>query len=164
MIAAVKIIPSFWKFMIAILICEAVGITSGLLSQNEINTWFRTLNKPAWNPPAYLFGPVWTTLYFLMGVSLWLVWKTNAPENYKRSAVIIFVIQLFLNFWWSLLFFKLHSPWLAFIDIVLLLISILFTIYYFSGISKLAAWLLVPYIAWVSFATILNYTIWSMNA
>jgi translocator protein len=164
MTAAVKIIPSFWKFMIAILICEGVGIASGLLSQNEINNWFSTLNKPAWNPPGYIFGPVWTTLYFLMGTSLWLIWKTKAPENHKRNAVTIFIIQLFLNFWWSLLFFKLHSPGLAFSDIVLLLISILFTIYYFSVISKLAAWLLVPYLAWVSFATALNYTIWLMNA
>jgi translocator protein len=163
MIAAHKTIPSLWKFVIAILICEAVGITSGLLSQSGMNTWFSTLNKPSWNPPAYLFGPVWATLYFLMGISLWLIWKTNAPENHKRNAVTIFAIQLFLNFWWSIIFFKFHSSGIALIDIFLMVITISLTIYYFSYISPLAAWLLVPYIAWVSFATVLNYTIWCMN-
>jgi translocator protein len=158
-----KGIPSLWKFIIAILICEGVGISSGLLSRAGMNDWFATLTKPSWNPPAYLFGPVWATLYFLMGVSLWLIWKSNVPTTNKRNALSLFAIQLFLNFWWSLLFFKFHSPEFALIDIVFLLISIFFTIYYFSGISKLAAWLLVPYIAWVSFATILNYTIWSIN-
>jgi translocator protein len=138
MIAAVKIIPSFWKFILAILICETVGIASGLLSQNEINTWFTTLNKPTRNPTGCLFSPVWTTLYFLTGISLWLIGKTNAAENRKRNAVTIFAIQLFLNFWWSLLFFKFHSPGLAFIDIVLLLISILSTIYYFFRHIKIS--------------------------
>ncbi len=162
--SATQGIPSLWKLIIAILICEAVGISSGLLSRAGMNTWFDMLNKPGWNPPAYLFGPVWTTLYFLMGISLWLIWKSNAAAVKKRNAVALFAIQLFLNFWWSLLFFKFHSPELAFIDIMLLLITIFFTIYYFSGISKLAAWLLVPYIAWVSFATVLNYTIWKLNS
>lgn len=161
---ATRSISSFWKLIIAILICEAVGVSSGLLSQAGMDTWFETLNKPSWNPPAYLFGPVWTILYLLMGVSLWLIWKSNAGTIKKRNALVLFFLQLFLNFWWSLLFFKFHSPELALIDIVLLLISILFTVYYFSDISKLAAWLLVPYIAWVSFATVLNYTIWQLNS
>jgi translocator protein len=163
MIAADKAIHSFWKFLIAILVCEGVGIASGLLSQGEIASWFNTLNKPTWTPPSSLFGPVWTILYFLMGMSLWLVWKVYATESHKRNAVTIFAIQLFLNFWWSIIFFKFHSPGIALIDIFLMAITISLTIYYFSFISRLAAWLLVPYIAWVSFATVLNYNIWWMN-
>ncbi len=152
-----------WKLIISILLCEIIGISSGLLASASNNSWFDTLNKPIWNPPAYLFGPVWTTLYLLMGISLWLIWKSNSPTTQKNNAVIIFALQLFLNFWWSILFFKFHSPALAFADIILMLILILFTIIQFSKISKPSAWLLVPYIAWVFFATILNYSIWDLN-
>ncbi|MFM9909175.1 MAG: TspO/MBR family protein, partial [Chitinophagaceae bacterium] len=125
------IIPSGWKLIVAVLICEGVGIASGLLSRSEMDNWFSTLAKPSWNPPAYLFGPVWTTLYLLMGVSLWLVWKSNAPAIKKRNAIRIFALQLFLNFWWSIIFFKLHEPGFAFIDIILMVITILLTIYQF---------------------------------
>jgi translocator protein len=98
-----------------------------------------------------------------MGISLWLVWKSEHPKNQKLKAQIIFAIQLFLNFWWSFLFFKFQSPSLAFIEIIVLLIFIIITIFSFSKISKPAAWLLVPYAAWVSFAAILNYTIMVLN-
>lgn len=162
--APANVIPDGWKLIVAIVICEGVGIISGLLSRSEMNTWFATLAKPSWNPPAYLFGPVWTTLYLLMGVSLWIIWKSDTIAiKKKRNAINIFAVQLFLNFWWSILFFKLHQPGLAFIDILLMLITILLTIYQFFKISKLAAWLLVPYISWVIFASVLNYTIWKMN-
>jgi translocator protein len=153
-----------WKFIIAIFICEAVGITSGLLTQNDTITWFSTLNKPSWNPPAYLFGPVWTTLFLLMGISFGLVWTSNAPETQKMRAEITFAVQLFLNFMWSILFFRCHSPALAFADILLMIVAILVTISRFAKISKTAAWLLIPYLAWVCFATVLNYSIWMLNA
>ena len=156
-------LSSQWKFIIAVFICQAVGIVSGLLTQNEMTTWFSSLNKPSWNPPAYLFGPVWTTLYLLMGISLWLVWKSNAPETQKLRAELTFALQLFLNFMWSILFFNIHSPALAFVDIVLMIVAILMTIGRFARISRLAAWLLVPYLMWVCFATVLNYRIWAMN-
>lgn len=152
-----------WKFIIAIFICQAVGIVSGLLTQSETATWFTTLQKPSWNPPAYLFAPVWTTLYLLMGISLALIWKSNAPETQKLRAELTFALQLFLNFMWSILFFKCHSPLLALIDIFLMLIVILMTIGRFARMSKLAAWLLIPYLAWVCFATVLNYKIWMLN-
>lgn len=157
-------ITSFGKAVIAILLCEAVGISSGLLSSAGMNEWFDTLQKPAWNPPGRLFGPVWTTLYFMMGLALWLVWKSDAPEPQKTRACQIFGLQLFLNFWWSLIFFHFHSPGLAFADILLMVITITLTIFQFAPISRAAAWLLVPYLSWVCFASILNYTIWSMNA
>jgi tryptophan-rich sensory protein len=152
-----------WKFIISIFLCESVGITSGLLASANNNLWFDNLIKPSWNPPGYLFAPVWTTLYLLMGISLSLIWKNNASERSKRSAYVLFATQLFLNFWWSIFFFKMHSPALALVDIVLMVITIVLTIFSFSSFSKPAAWLFVPYISWVSFATILNFSIWNLN-
>ena len=152
-----------WKFIIAILLCESVGIISGLLASASNNVWFDNLNKPTCNPPAYLFGPVWTTLYLLMGISLALIWKNKATELNKRNAYLLFATQLFLNFWWSVFFFHFHSPALALVDIVLMVITIILTIFSFSSFSKPASWLLVPYISWVSFATILNFSILHLN-
>ncbi len=156
-------ISPFWKIVIAILICEATGIVSGLISQADMNPWFDTLNKPSWNPPGAVFAPVWTTLYLLMGISLGLVWKSSAPEPEKKAAEYLFAAQLFLNFWWSIVFFKFHSLGGAFLIIVLMIITIIWTIFKFAPISRAASWLLVPYISWVCFASILNYTIWSLN-
>lgn len=156
-------IAATWKFIISILLCESVGIISGLLASANNNLWFDTLHKPTWNPPAYLFGPVWTALYLLMGISLGIIWNNKAPELNKRNAYFLFAMQLILNFFWSILFFHFHSPALALLDIILMIITIVLTIFNFSHFSKSAAWLLVPYIAWVSFATILNFSIWNLN-
>jgi translocator protein len=152
-----------WKLIICIFICQAVGITSRLLTNTQNNFWYDTIVKPSWNPPGYLFGPVWTVLYLLMAISLWLVWKSDAPKNQKLEACLIFASQLFLNFWWTILFFKLECPLCAFVEILVMICLILITIYKFSAISKTAAWLLVPYISWVCFATILNYKLWVLN-
>ena len=157
-----KIVPT-WKYIIAILLCEGAGIISGLLASANSNVWFDSLNTPSWNPPAYLFAPVWTTLYLLMGISLGIIWNHKTTELNKRSAYSLFGLQLFLNFWWSILFFKFHSPALALLDILLMDVVIIITIVTFSKFSKVAAWLLVPYIAWVSFATLLNFSIWNLN-
>ncbi len=156
-------LPATWKFIIAILLCESVGISSALLASASNNPWFDKLIKPTWNPPAYLFGPVWTTLYLLMGISLGIIWNNKASEQSKRKAYLLFATQLFLNFWWSILFFNFHSPAFALLDIILMVITIILTIFSFSSFSKIASWLLVPYIAWVSFAAFLNYSIWSLN-
>jgi translocator protein len=157
-------LSSTWKFIIAVLICEAVGIVSGLLTQNDTITWFSTLTKPSWNPPAYLFAPVWTTLFLLMGISLGLIWTSDPPQPQKLRAELTFAVQLFLNFMWSILFFRCHAPAFAFTDILLMIVAILITISRFAKISKVAAWLLIPYLAWVCFATVLNYSIWMLNA
>ena len=151
------------KVIITILICEATGIFSAILSGPANNSWFDSLVKPEWNPPGYLFGPVWTVLYLLMGVSLGIIWCYKTNESNKKNAYSLFAFQLFLNFWWSIIFFNFHSPAFAFLTIVVMLMAILFTIISFSRFSKLAAWLLVPYIAWVSFASFLNLTIWNLN-
>ena len=152
-----------WKLTISILICQIIGISAGLLTSTQNNAWFNNIVKPSWNPPGYLFGPVWTILYLLMGISLYIVWKSNAMEPQKTNAMLIFAVQLFLNFWWTILFFKFQSPYCAFIDIVLMIITIIITIFAFAPISKTAAWLLVPYISWVCFAAILNFTLWNLN-
>ena len=136
---------------------------SSLLSSTLMNPWFSNLNKPSWNPPSAVFGPMWTVLYLLMGISLWLVWKSTKATNQKEIAITFFIIQLFLNFWWSLLFFKFHSPALALADIILLLILIIITAFHFFPISRTAAYILIPYILWVAFASLLNYSIWILN-
>ncbi|MBK8329947.1 MAG: tryptophan-rich sensory protein [Bacteroidetes bacterium] len=152
------------KLVLSIILCEGVGIISGLLAAPEMKQWLGTLQVPSWNPPSYLFGPVWTLLYFLMGVSFWLIWKSTAPDKQKKYAMIVFFVQLVLNFLWSFIFFNLHSPFFALINILLMLIAISMTMYYFSFISRIASWLLLPYLLWVCFATVLNFSIWSLNS
>ena len=151
------------KLIIAIAIPVAVGAISGLFTTAEIPGWYQTINKPSWNPPSWIFGPVWTTLYILMGISLFLIWKSDANEHVKKTAISLFAIQLIFNFFWSFIFFKQHQIGWAFAEIIVMWIFILLTIFAFAPINKVAAWLLVPYISWVSFASILNYTIWRLN-
>jgi len=152
------------KLIIAIIIPVAVGAVSGFFTSSEIPGWYQTINKPTWNPPSWLFGPVWTTLYVMMGIALFLVWKSDASQSVKKTAIILFAAQLLLNFFWSFIFFNQHQIGWAVVEIITMWIFILLTIFAFAPISKIAAWLLVPYISWVSFATILNYTIWKLNS
>ena len=154
---------SFWRLVACMLLCELTGAASSYLSEPSDSTWYEALRKPLWTPPSYLFGAVWGGLYFLMGIALWVVWRSNVSSFQKGTAGFIFLIQLFLNFCWSILFFRFQSPALALADIVLLLIVLLITILQFLAISRTAAWLMVPYIIWVGFATYLNYMIWMMN-
>jgi tryptophan-rich sensory protein len=125
-------------------------------------SWYSTLNKPAWNPAAWLFGPVWTFLYATMAVAAWLVWCRGGWREQRRP-LILFVVQLALNALWTPLFFGLHRPDLAFVEIVLLWVAIVATIHDFAHVRSAAAWLLAPYLAWVSFASVLNFTIWQLN-
>lgn len=147
----------------SIALCLGVGLVSSLPTTSSIPTWYATLNKPPFSPPNFVFAPVWTTLYILMGIALYIVWSQGMKKKKIKTAVYVFLIQLFLNFTWSLVFFGLHAPLLAFINIVLLWITLLLTIIKFHAISKWAAWLLVPYILWVSFASILNLSIVLLN-
>lgn len=151
------------KIVVSIAICLLVGFVGGRITSGEIDSWYLTIHKPTWNPPNWLFFPVWTTLYVLMGIALFLVWKHPGGTRAYRLALLAFFIQLLLNFLWSVIFFNLHSPAVAFGEIVLLWIAILCTIIAFKPFSRVAAWLLVPYIAWVSFAAFLNYTIMTLN-
>jgi translocator protein len=151
------------KLAFSILITLAVGAIAGFATANSIGTWYATLNKPFFNPPNWLFGPVWTLLYILMGISLYLIWKLPASKN-RNGALTFFFVQLLLNFLWSFIFFYFHAIALALFDIVILWVMILLTIILFSRLNRTASWLLVPYISWVSFATILNIYIFNLNA
>jgi translocator protein len=152
------------KLFISILIPLLVGGISGYFTSSGVEGWYATANKPWFNPPNWIFAPVWTVLYVMMGIALYLVWRTETiSSSVKQTAVILFVIQLTLNFFWSLIFFKMQQPGWAFAEIIVMWLAILFTILWFGKISSTAAWLLVPYICWVSFAAVLNYAIWKLN-
>ena len=151
------------KFVISILIPVLVGAISGYFTSSGVNGWYAAANKPWFNPPNWIFAPVWTTLYVLMGIALFLVWKTESVKTIKQTAIILFAVQLTLNFFWSFIFFKLQQPAWAFAEIIVMWLMILLTILWFGKINVAAAWLLVPYICWVSFASVLNYSIWKLN-
>lgn len=151
------------KLVISIAVPVAVGGVAGLFTRPEINGWYQTLQKPSWQPPNWVFGPVWTTLYILMGIAFYLVWKSKAAATPKRTAITLWIVQLVFNFFWSFIFFRQHQLDWALGEIIVLWFFILLTIFSFARISKLAAWLLVPYISWVSFASILTYTIYQLN-
>lgn len=141
----------------------SAGLLGSLFTQTGVDSWYANLIKPEFNPPNWIFGPVWTILYILMGISLYLIWDKGLKKKELRFAFGIFILQLLFNAWWSILFFGLQNPKLAFCEIVFLWFLIVFVIYLFSNIKKLAAWLLIPYLLWVSFATVLNYSIWVLN-
>lgn len=152
----------FIKFIAAIIVCQLTGILGALLTMDSVNTWYRTLEAPSFNPPSWVFGPVWTVLYLLMGISLFIIW--NKPNIVgKRRAMQVFFVQLVLNGLWSPLFFGLKSPTLAFAEIVILWFTIIGTIILFWKISRPAAYLLVPYLLWVTFASILNFSFMVLN-
>lgn len=142
-----------------------LGLGTGMGIFFGADAWFQTLVKPTWNPPAWLFGPVWTILYILMAISVWLVRKIpNANAEDRTLAMRLFWLQLVLNLVWTPIFFGLHSPLFAFVVICLLWITVISTALAFSRLSSAASYLLVPYLLWISFALILNGTIWLLNS
>ncbi len=150
----------FYKLITSVFICEVVGISGSIFTFNSISSWYMFLNKPFFNPPNWIFGPVWTILYLLMGVSLYYI-LVKGGKN--RIPLLYFSAQLILNFLWTLIFFGLHSPKIALFEIILLWISILFTMFNFYKVSKPAGIILTPYILWVSFAFLLNLFIVVLN-
>ncbi|MBI4009777.1 MAG: tryptophan-rich sensory protein [Candidatus Aenigmarchaeota archaeon] len=151
------------RLMAAIIICQLAGIIGSVFTLQSIPSWYATLVKPSFAPPNWLFGPVWITLYTLMGISLYLVWDKGFKKKENKIALYIFAAQLALNAMWSVVFFGLKSTFYGLMTIVVLWIAIAATIISFYKISKKAAWLLVPYITWVSIATVLNFYIWQLN-
>ncbi|MFN4312963.1 MAG: TspO/MBR family protein [Chitinophagaceae bacterium] len=147
--------------VLCILLTVGTGALSGYLTGPEIDGWYAGLEKPSFNPPNYIFGPVWTTLYLLMGISLYLV--VIRSSAWKKMAIAAFVVQLVLNFFWSIIFFNLHDTGFALIEIGFLWVSILFMILMFYRIHRPAAFLQIPYLLWVSFASILNAAIHNLN-
>lgn len=152
-----------WKLIVFVAVCEVAGLIGSVFTAPSIAGWYAGIVKPAFNPPAWVFGPVWTALYALMGIAAFLVWKKGLERRDVKIALGIFLGQLVLNTLWSIIFFGWQSPGGALIEIVFLWIAILATLIAFAKISKPAAWLLVPYILWVSFAMYLNYAIWALN-
>lgn len=150
------------KFITSVAVSFAAAAVGSLATIPNIPTWYAALDKPFFSPPNWVFGPVWTVLYLLMGISLYLVWTAQYKKS-KKAAYTLFGVQLTLNALWSLVFFGLHAPWAGVLIIVLLLASIVATMRLFWPISKPAAYLLLPYIAWVSFATALNTAVALLN-
>jgi tryptophan-rich sensory protein len=148
---------------VAVLICELAGIAGSLFTAPAIAGWYAGLTKPAFNPPNWLFAPVWTSLYALMGLAAWLVYDKGARRDDVKRALFVFVAQLILNVLWSIMFFGAHQILGAFVIIVALWTLILGMILRFLKISKAAAYLLVPYLLWVSFATVLNASLYVLN-
>lgn len=152
----------FFKIGLSIIIIMSLGFISGFSTASSINGWYASIIKPSWNPPNWLFGPAWTILYICMGISFGLIWHSTKPD--KTTAIVLFCIQFILNLLWSYIFFKQQMMGFAFVEIILMLIFIILTIISFHKINPLAAYLLIPYSGWVTFATILNGTIWKLNS
>lgn len=148
-----------FKLAISIVLPFLASAIGGIFTASSVSTWYVELAKPSFNPPSWVFGPVWTVLYLIIGISFYLVWK----RKYDKIAFTIFGVQLVLNALWSVLFFGLKMPFLAFIEIVFLWLSIMLMIFYFYRISRISAYLLIPYVLWVTFAAILNFYIYILN-
>ena len=143
-------------------LCLGAGLIGSLFTARSIGDWYGSLSKPAWTPPSWLFGPVWSALYVLMGIAAWLVWR-QPGSGARTAALALFALQFALNAAWSAVFFGLRLPGWAFAEIVVLWAAILSSVIAFRLVSPLAACLLLPYLAWVSFASLLNFSIWRMN-
>ena len=152
------------RILAVVVTCLAVGYFSGIVTRSAVTTWFPTLVKPSFNPPSWVFAPVWSMLYVMMGVAAGLVWdRIEAEREVVKKALIFFAIQLALNDLWSYLFFGLQNPMLAGLEIILLWLMIFETYIQFAKINKISGYLLLPYLAWVSFAAVLNGSIWWLN-
>ncbi|MEL1244902.1 TspO/MBR family protein [Flavobacterium sp. DGU11] len=153
-----------FKIIIMVATCVGIGYISGQVTREGVTTWYPTLVKPVFNPPNSVFAPVWTVLYILIGVAAGLVWdRIDIQKETAKKGLIFFAVQLGLNALWSYLFFGLHNPLLAFIEIILLWLMIYETFIQFNKVSKPAGFLFIPYLLWVSFALVLNGSIWWLN-
>ena len=152
------------RILAVVVTCLVIGYFSGMVTRSSVTTWFPTLIKPSFNPPSWVFAPVWSILFVMMGVAAGLVWdRIEAEREAVKKALIFFAIQLGLNALWSYLFFGLRNPMLAGLEIIVLWLMIFETYIQFVKINKIAGYLLLPYLAWVSFAAVLNGSIWWLN-
>jgi benzodiazapine receptor len=151
------------KIIILIVICLGIGYVAGMVTQNGIETWYATIEKPSFNPPNWIFAPVWTVLYICIAIAGGIIWDKIDTNSLAKKALLFFAIQLVLNTVWSFLFFGLKNPLVALIEIILLLLMIYETYMLFAKISKVAGYLFLPYLLWVSFAMFLNASIWWLN-
>jgi len=156
-------VRNWWHLFGFIIVSQLAGVIGSVFTSSSIPTWYSTLEKPALNPPSWVFGPVWTTLFVLMGIAAYLIYEHGFKKKNVRRALAFFALQLVLNTLWSILFFGLQNPGLALVEIAILWLSIMTCIVLFYNIHKMAAYLLIPYILWVSFASYLNYALWILN-
>jgi translocator protein len=153
---------NWFRLVVSIVVAQLAGFLGSLFTFTSDGSWYSSIIKPSFNPPNSVFGPVWTTLYLLMGISLYLVWECK-KSKYRKVGLYLFFTQLVLNTLWSILFFGLNNPGLAFFEIIILWFAILFNIIYFYKVKKVASYLLIPYLLWVSFAAVLNCSIMILN-
>jgi len=151
------------KLLFSVFVCLSAGFLGSFFTRGSLDTWYVHINKPSFTPPSWVFAPVWTALYILMGIAAFLVWRKGLDNKNVQLALLAFLIQLVLNALWTPLFFGMRSPLYGLIEIILLWLAILVTTTLFFGISRLSAFLLLPYILWVSFAVVLNATIVYLN-
>lgn len=149
--------------ILAIVICQMAGVIGSVFTFDAIPTWYVTLQKPTFSPPNWVFGPVWVTLYTLMGISIFIIWQEGIKNKKVKEAVYWFGAQLFFNAIWSIIFFGLKDVFLALVVISIMWVLIVVTITKFWKINKISAYILLPYLAWVSLASVLNYNIWILN-
>ncbi len=152
------------RLLVSVAVCQGAGILGSVFTARSIETWYDGLARPAIAPPNWVFAPVWTALFLLMGISLFIVWTVGPAKGSVGLAFAVFASQLALNILWSFLFFGLRSPGAAFVEILILWLAILLTVIVFFRLSKAAAILLLPYLLWVGFATALNFMFWRLNA
>ena len=151
------------RFLISVTLPLLVGGLSGFATARGVQEWYPSLTKPPFNPPSWVFGPVWTLLYVMMGVAAYVVWQKGWESEVVRVALGLYLIQLILNGFWSILFFGMQSPGIAFVEILILWLAIAATVFWFWRVSPVAGILLLPYGAWVSFAALLNGSLWILN-
>ncbi len=161
-------IRNYIQLFFAITLSQSAGLLGTIFTVDAVAVWYPTLVKPTLNPPSWVFGPVWTVLYVLMGVASFIIWRiyeesSGAKKRFAGMALILFVFQLGLNAWWSVIFFGQQQLGLALLEIICMWLAIVATMYYFAKLSRTAVWLLVPYVVWVSFASYLNYSLWMLN-
>ncbi len=148
--------------MVFIILCFSAAAVGSIFTNNSLKTWYPTIKKPSWNPPNKIFGPVWSVLYLMMAVAGWMVWE-RLPQKGISLPMALFLVQLILNALWSVIFFGLRNPRLAFVEVVVLWVSILVTMISFWSVHWVAGLLFLPYLSWVSFAAVLNYSIYRLN-
>lgn len=153
----------YLKAILFIVVAQSAGLIGALFTTPAIDNWYKYLEKPSLAPPNWIFGPVWTLLYTLMGISAYLVWNSKKDRLKKQTALLLFASQLILNTIWSIIFFGFKQPGIAFLEIIILWIAIMATIIKFRDLNKAAAYLLVPYVLWVTFAAYLNLSIYLLN-
>jgi translocator protein len=154
----------WFALLVSLVVTLGVGFGSGYGTMSSVNTWYTTLHTSVLNPPGWVFGPVWTILYILMAVAVWMVWnKRKAAPFAVKHGIRFYILQLILNAVWSVIFFGLHMPLLAYIDLIVLWVTIVTMMFVFARASRAAAWLIAPYVAWVTFAGYLNLMVVLLN-